>query len=106
VTSKELKTFKSLRAVAFTHALVYSLLIATWLGPGMDTAKYYLGWAHGTLWIAMTTAMLVALSARLVQWQLVFLVGVLGPIVPFVGALGFLHFKPDGYVKSSTPLQR
>ncbi len=87
-----LRFYKSLKGLTFFHAAVYTCLLATWVF-GLAEAKTVFGWAHGITWIVLTVLMLVALRMRVVPWFLVLLVGVIGPLIPFVGAIGFIHFK-------------
>lgn len=79
--------------MAFIHAALYTALLISWIADLQPYITIF-GWSHGITWIVMTVLMLIALRFKVVPWALVVLVAVIGPLIPFVGAVGFIHFKP------------
>jgi hypothetical protein len=82
--------FRALRAVSFVHSAVYLALLTCWIVPGLTTATYWLGWAHGLLWIGMSIACLEALRRRIIPFWLAVVVVVIGGLGPFAGTAGFI----------------
>jgi hypothetical protein len=84
-------TFSRLRALSLTHSIIYAALLVCWLAPGLDGPTYWLGWAHGLMWIGMSLLCLVALRRRIIPLWLAVVVVVVGGLGPFAGTIGFFH---------------
>ena len=84
-------TFARLRALSLTHSIIYLALLACWLAPGAHGATYWLGWAHGLMWIGMSLLCLEALRRRVIPLWLAVVVVVIGGLGPFAGTLGFFY---------------
>jgi hypothetical protein len=83
-------TFERLRALSFLHSAVYLALLVTWLAPGAEGVKYWLGWGHGLLWIGMGILCLEAVRRHVIPLWLGVVVVVLGGLGPFFGTIGFV----------------
>ena len=84
-------TFKRLEYASFAHSTVYAILLTVWLVPGLHTAEFVFGMAHGLGWIAMCLVALVALRRRIISLRLAVAVAVIGAVGPFVGTYEFLR---------------
>jgi hypothetical protein len=51
---------------------------------------FWLGLAHGVLWIAMSLVCIAAARARIIPFWLAVTVAVLGGLGPFAGTIGFV----------------
>ena len=83
-------SFEALRALSFFSSAVYVALLTTWLAPGAEGVKYWLGWTHGLLWIGLSVLSLEAVRRRLLPFWLGVVVVVLGGLGPFLGTIGFV----------------
>jgi hypothetical protein len=84
-------TFGRLRAVSFTHSMIYlALLICAFVLHNPQPATFILGMTHGLLWIGMSLACILAARARVIPFWLAVTVSVLGGLGPFLGSIGFL----------------
>ena len=84
-------TFTRLEVVSFIHSCVYAGLIVCALTVGSGSpATYFLGWAHGLLWIAMSLVCIAAARAHIIPFWLAVTVAVLGGLGPFAGTIGFV----------------
>ena len=99
---QRLIAYRVLFALAILHSIFYTALLVTWLTPPLHGGTVYFGWAHGITWIVMSLVMLVALRLRIVQWSLALMVCVLGPLIPFVGVIGFVHFRHPPNINSAS----
>jgi len=100
-------TFTRLKRASFVHSTVYAILLTVWLIPGLHTAEFIFGLAHGLGWIAMCIASLVALRRRIIDLRLAVAISVIGAIGPFVGSYEFIRRSRHGGNRASTvePLQ-
>jgi hypothetical protein len=84
-------TFGRLRAVSFTHSIVYlALLLCAFALGNPQPATFILGLAHGLLWIGMSLVCIAAARARVIPFWLAVTVAVLGGLGPFAGSIGFV----------------
>jgi hypothetical protein len=84
------RAFRTLRATSFFHSLVYFALLTCWIIPGLEDPTYWLGWAHGLLWIGMSIVCLEAVRRRIIPFWLGVVVVVIGGLGPFAGTIGFV----------------
>jgi hypothetical protein len=84
-----LLTFSHLRALSYTHSVIYVALLVAWLVPGLGGATLVLGWAHGTMWILMSLLCLEAVRRHVIPFRLAVIVVVLGGLGPFAGSAAF-----------------
>jgi len=82
--------FTTLRALSFTHSVIYAALLTCWLAPGLNTPTYWLGWAHGVMWIGMSLLCLAAVRRHVIPFWLAMVVVVVGGLGPFAGTIGFV----------------
>jgi hypothetical protein len=85
-------TFRRLRALSFTHSVIYAALLFCWLYPGLAGPTYVLGWCHGVLWIVMSILCLIAVRLRVIPFWLAVVVVVVGGLGPFAGTIGFVVY--------------
>jgi hypothetical protein len=71
--------------------VIYLALLTCWLAPGAEGATYWLGWAHGLMWIGMSLLCLEALRRRVIPLRLAVVVVVVGGLGPFAGTAAFFH---------------
>ena len=83
-------TFGRLKRLSFTHSAIYAGLLTVWLVPGLHSAEFVLGMAHGIGWIIMCCLSLVALKRGTINMRLAVAVAVIGGIGPFVGSAEFV----------------
>jgi hypothetical protein len=83
-------TFEGLRALSFFSSAVYVALLTTWIAPGAENVKYWLGWTHGITWIVLSLLSLDAVRRRILPFWLAVVVVVLGGLGPFLGTAGFV----------------
>jgi hypothetical protein len=83
-------TFRRLKYLSFTHSAIYTGLLTVWLIPGLHSAEYVLGWAHGIGWICMSLLSIAAVRRRVIPLWLGVMVAVVGGVGPFAGSLGFV----------------
>jgi hypothetical protein len=95
-------TFTRLKRASFAHSTVYAVLLTVWLVPGLHTAEFVFGLAHGLGWIAMCVASLVALRRRIIDLRLALAISVIGAIGPFVGSYEFIRRSRQGGNPPST----
>jgi hypothetical protein len=87
-------TFRRLEVASFCHSLVYlGLLVCAFALGGPQPETFWLGLAHGVLWIAMSLVCIAAAKARVIPFWLAVTVAVLGGLGPFAGTLGFVYLE-------------
>jgi hypothetical protein len=87
-------TFRRLEIASFCHSLVYlGLLVCAFALGGPQPETFWLGLAHGVLWIAMSLVCIAAAKARVIPFWLAVTVAVLGGLGPFAGTLGFVYLE-------------
>jgi hypothetical protein len=87
-------TFGRLELVSIVHSFVYlGLLVCAFALGGPQPETFWLGLAHGVLWIGMSLVCIAAAKARVIPFWLAVLVAVLGGLGPFAGTLGFLYVE-------------
>ena len=84
-------SFGALKRLSFAHSAVYTVLLVVWLVPGLHSAEFVFGMAHGLGWIAMVILSLAAVRARVIPLRVGFAVAVIGAIGPFVGSWEFVR---------------
>jgi hypothetical protein len=89
--ARRFPSFRLLEILSFVHSAIYLLLLVFWLGPDDPTATMLLGWAHGVLWIGMSTLCIVAARRRTIPFWLAVTVAVVGGLGPFAGTIGFVY---------------
>ena len=82
-------SFPTLKRLSFTHSAIYLTLLVVWIVPGLHTAEFVFGLAHGLGWIAMCILSIAALRARVIPLRLAVAVAVVGAVGPFVGSYEF-----------------
>jgi hypothetical protein len=98
-------TFRRLEITSICHSIVYTgLLVCAFALGGPQPWTFWLGLAHGVLWIAMSLVCIAAARARIVPFWLAVLVAVLGGLGPFAGTLGFVY--ADRHRGRTTPSTR
>ena len=84
-------TFRRLEIASFGHSVVYlALLVCAFALGGPQPETFWLGLAHGVLWIGMSLVCIAAARARVVPFWLAVTVAVLGGLGPFAGTIGFV----------------
>jgi hypothetical protein len=84
-------TFGRLEVASFVHSAVYTaLLICAFALGSPQPETFWLGLAHGVLWIAMSLVCIAAARARIIPFWLAVTVAVIGGIGPFAGTIGFV----------------
>jgi hypothetical protein len=84
-------TFRRLEVASFVHSTIYlALLICAFALGGPQPETFWLGLAHGVLWIAMSLVCIAAARARIIPFWLAVTVAVLGGLGPFFGTIGFV----------------
>jgi hypothetical protein len=87
-------TFRRLEVASVCHSLVYlGLLICAFALGGPQPETFWLGLAHGVLWIAMSMVCIAAARARVIPFWLAVTIAVLGGLGPFAGTLGFAYLE-------------
>lgn len=87
-------TFARLEIVSITHSFVYlALLVCAFALGGPQPETFWLGLAHGVLWIAMSLVCIAAARARVLPFWLAVTVAVLGGLGPFAGSIGFVWLQ-------------
>ena len=81
--------FERLKWASFAHSAVYTALLIVWAIPGLKTATFVFGLAHGLGWIAMSLACLWAVRRRVIPLRIGVAVAVIGGVGPFVGSWEF-----------------
>ena len=85
-------TFRRLELASICHSIVYlSLLLCAFVLGGPQPETFWLGLAHGVLWIVMSLVCIAAAKAKVIPFWLAVTVAVLGGLGPFAGTLGFLY---------------
>jgi hypothetical protein len=85
-------TFGRLEISSICHSIVYlGLLVCAFALGGPQPETFWLGLAHGVLWIVMSLVCIAAARARIIPFWLAVTVAVLGGLGPFLGSLGFLY---------------
>ncbi len=82
-------TFARLRALSYTHSVIYLGLLVAWLVPGLEPETTVLGWAHGIMWIVVSLLCLAAVRRDVIPFRLAVIVVVLGGLGPFAGSAAF-----------------
>lgn len=82
-------TFRNLRALSYTHSVIYLGLLVAWLVPGLAGPTLVLGWAHGIMWILVSVLCLAAVRRKVIPFRLAVIVVVLGGLGPFAGSAAF-----------------
>jgi hypothetical protein len=84
-------TFGRLEAASFVHSAIYTaLLICAFPLGSPQPVTFWLGLAHGVLWIGMSLVCIAAARARIIPFWLAVTVAVLGGLGPFAGTIGFV----------------
>ena len=100
-TLRHVLRFDRLKAVSFTHSLIYTALLVCAFAIGKpEPTTFILGLSHGLLWIGMSLACLTAARLRIVSLRLAVAVAVLGGIGPFFGSYEFVR---EGRQQDSGP---
>ena len=87
-------TFRRLEIASFCHSIVYlGLLVCAFALGGPQPVTFWLGLAHGVLWIAMSLVCIAAAKSRVIPFWLAVTVAVLGGLGPFAGTLGFAYLE-------------
>lgn len=95
-------TFRRLEVTSITHSFVFlGLLVCAFALGSPQPETFWLGLAHGVLWIAMSLVCIAAARARIIPFWLAVTVAVLGGLGPFLGSLGFLY--ADRHREVTTP---
>ena len=90
-------TFRRLEVSSICHSIVYTgLLVCAFALGGPQPWTFWLGLAHGVLWIVMSLVCIAAARARIIPFWLAVTVAVLGGLGPFAGTLGFLYADRHG----------
>jgi hypothetical protein len=84
-------SFTTLNRLSVAHSIVYAILLAVWLIPGLATFEFIFGLSHGVGWILMCLLSIEALRARVISLQLAVAVAVIGAVGPFVGSYEFIR---------------
>ena len=88
-------TYERLKIASYTHSVIYAVLLLVWLLPGLKTATFVFGLAHGVMYLAMCAACLVALHRRIITLRIAVAVAVIGAIGPFVGSYEFARRRRE-----------
>src|ERR1700742_1889956 len=84
-------TIRRLEVGSFLHSAIYTgLLVCAFALGGPQPETFWLGLAHGVLWIAMSLICIAAARARVIPFWLAVTVAVLGGLGPFAGTIGFV----------------
>jgi hypothetical protein len=84
-------TFGRLEVASFVHSAVYTALLVCAFALGSPQPEtFWLGLAHGVLWIVMSLVCIAAARARIIPFWLAVTVAVLGGLGPFAGTIGFV----------------
>jgi hypothetical protein len=87
-------TFHRLEAASFCHSIVYlGLLVCAFALGGPQPETFWLGLAHGVLWIGMSLVCIAAAKAKVIPFWLAVTIAVLGGLGPFAGSLGFIYLE-------------
>ena len=62
-----------------------------WAIPGLQTAEFVFGMAHGLGWFAMCGLAVAALRREIIPLRLAVAVAVIGAVGPFVGSVEFIR---------------
>jgi hypothetical protein len=93
-------TFRRLEVASLTHSLVYlGLLVCAFALGGPQPETFWLGLAHGVLWIVMSLICIAAAKVKVIPFWLAVTVAVLGGLGPFAGTIGFA-FLERNFMKS------
>jgi hypothetical protein len=86
-----LVTFGRLEIASFVHSAIYTgLLVCAFALGAPQPETFWLGLAHGVMWIAMSLICIAAARARIIPFWLAVTVAVLGGLGPFAGSIGFV----------------
>ena len=86
-----LVTFRRLEIASFVHSAIYTgLLVCAFALGAPQPETFWLGLAHGVMWIAMSLICIAAARARIIPFWLAVTVAVLGGLGPFAGSIGFV----------------
>ena len=84
-------TFRRLEIASLSHSIVYlALLVCAFVLGSPQPVTFWLGLAHGVLWIGMSLVCIAAARARVIPFWLAVTVAVLGGLGPFAGTIGFV----------------
>jgi hypothetical protein len=84
-------TFGRLELASFVHSAIYTALLVCAFALGSpQPVTFWLGLAHGVLWIGMSLVCIAAARARIIPFWLAVTVAVLGGLGPFAGTIGFV----------------
>src|SRR6201999_1734685 len=84
-------TFGRLEVASFVHSAIYTALLICALVVGSpQPVTFWLGLAHGVLWIAMSLVCIASARARIIPFWLAVTVAVIGGVGPFAGTIGFI----------------
>jgi hypothetical protein len=84
-------TFGRLEVASFCHSLVYlGLLVCAFALGSPQPETFWLGLAHGVLWIGMSLICIAAARVHVIPFWLAVTVAVLGGLGPFAGSIGFV----------------
>jgi hypothetical protein len=80
------RLFAVVKRISLVELVIFTGLLVAWLGPGMDTATFWLGLAHGIGFLILCAAMWVAVLRREAPfWLLAATVTPLGPVGSTIG---------------------
>ena len=84
-------TFGRLEVASFVHSAIYTgLLVCAFALGGPQPETFWLGLAHGVMWIVMSLICIAAARARIIPFWLAVTIAVLGGLGPFAGSIGFV----------------
>ena len=87
-------TFGRLEIASCVHSIVYlGLLVCAFALGGPQPETFWLGLAHGVIWIVMSLICIAAAKAKVIPFWLAVTVAVLGGLGPFAGTLGFVYLQ-------------
>jgi hypothetical protein len=87
-------SFWRLEIASAAHSLVYlGLLVCAFALGGPQPETFWLGLAHGVIWIVMSLICIAAAKAKVIPFWLAVTVAVLGGLGPFAGTLGFIYLQ-------------
>jgi hypothetical protein len=96
-------SFSTLRVLSFASSVVFALLLAAWLLPGLKPETAWLGWAHGISFLVLAALATWATRRGTIPLWLGVVVVVIGSIGPFVGTAAFVVESRRRAARSAHP---
>jgi hypothetical protein len=90
------RAIKILMPISLLHSLVYAVLIAVWLIPGLPRAEAVFGMTHGLMWIGMSLVCIALAARRMLPVRTGMAVAIIGGIGPFIGTYEFMRLRRNG----------